>query len=106
MQRAGCRGVDIGMESGDPEMLLRIGKGVTVERVLDVLRWARDLGLHCMLNLMFGWPAEALDELRATLDFIDLAALGRNFFHLPDAALELIQVGLRKKADYTYGKLF
>jgi len=25
-------------------MLLRIGKGVTVERVLDVLRWARDLG--------------------------------------------------------------
>jgi len=74
MQGAGCGGVDIGMESGDPEMLLRIGKGVTVDRVLSVLRWARDLGLHCMLNLMFGWPGETLDELRATLDFIDLAA--------------------------------
>jgi radical SAM superfamily enzyme YgiQ (UPF0313 family) len=169
MQRAGCRGVDIGMESADPEMLLRIGKGVTVERVLDVLRWARDLGLHCMLNLMFGWPDETLDELRATLDFIDRAAplaaafnargvlvpypgtriyaehhercrftdwwirepplrytpfpacwsldevkrayaddaaLTRNFFQLPDAALELIQTGLRRKADYTYGKIF
>jgi anaerobic magnesium-protoporphyrin IX monomethyl ester cyclase len=169
MQRAGCRGVDVGMESGDPEMLLRIGKGVTVERVLSVLGWARDLGLHCMLNLMFGWPGEALEELKATLDFIDLAAplaaafnargvlvpypgtriydehharcgftdwwirepplrytpfpahwslgevkrayaddaaLSRNFFRLPDAALDLIQVGLRKKADYTYGKLF
>lgn len=169
MQRAGCRGVDIGMESADPEMLLRIGKGVTVERVLDVLGWARDLGLHCMVNLMFGWPDETLEELRTTVEFIDRAAplaaafnargvlvpypgtriyaehhqrcgftewwirqpplryrafpaswsldevkrayaddaaLERNFFRLPDAALELIQVGLRKKADYTYGKIF
>jgi anaerobic magnesium-protoporphyrin IX monomethyl ester cyclase len=169
MQRAGCRGVDIGMESADPEMLLRIGKGVTVERVLDVLGWARDLGLHCMLNLMFGWPDETLDELRTTVEFIDRAAplaaafnargvlvpypgtgiyaehhqrchftewwireaplryrpfpaswsfdevkrayaddaaLARNFFQLPDTALELIQLGLRKKADYTYGKIF
>ena len=30
MKRAGCSGVDIGMESADPAMLLRIGKGVTV----------------------------------------------------------------------------
>ena len=74
MKRAGCGGVDIGMESGDPAMLLRIGKGVTVERVLEVLGWARDLGLHCMLNLMFGWPDETLDELRTTVDFIERAA--------------------------------
>jgi len=169
MQRAGCCGVDIGMESGDPDMLLRIGKGVSVGRVLDVLRWARDLGLHCMLNLMFGWPGETEDELRATLDFIDAAAplaaafnargvlvpypgtrvydehrarcgftewwirepplryrpfpaswsldevkrayaddaaLARNFFRHSEAMLELMQLGLRKKADHTYGKLF
>jgi radical SAM superfamily enzyme YgiQ (UPF0313 family) len=43
MKAAGCGGIDIGMESGDPGMLLRIGKGVTVERVLDVLGWCRDL---------------------------------------------------------------
>ena len=29
MRRAGCAGVDIGMESADPGMLVRIGKGVT-----------------------------------------------------------------------------
>src|SRR5437868_9761154 len=72
--RAGCGGVDIGMESADPEMLLRIGKGVTVERVLEVLGWAKDLGLHCMVNLMFGWPDETLAELQATVDFIEQAA--------------------------------
>ena len=74
MKQAGCLGVDIGMESGDPDMLLRIGKGVTVERVLEVLGQARELGLHCMLNLMFGWPDETLAELRTTVDFIDRAA--------------------------------
>jgi anaerobic magnesium-protoporphyrin IX monomethyl ester cyclase len=74
MQDAGCSGVDIGMESGDPLMLVRIGKGVTVERVLDVLGWAKELGLHCMLNLMFGWPDETLEELRTTVDFIERAA--------------------------------
>ena len=74
MKQAGCSGVDIGMESGDPQMLLRIGKGVTVERVLEVLGSAQELGLHCMLNLMFGWPDETLDELQTTVDFIERAA--------------------------------
>ena len=75
MQAAGCGGVDIGMESGDPETLLRIGKGVTVERVLDVLGWCRDLGLHVVVNLMFGWPDETDDALDATIGFMDRAAL-------------------------------
>jgi radical SAM superfamily enzyme YgiQ (UPF0313 family) len=74
MKRAGCAGIDIGMESGDPGTLLRIGKGVTVERVLDVLGWARDLGIHCIVNLMFGWPDESDEELEATLAFMDRAA--------------------------------
>ena len=74
MKRAGCGGVDLGMESGDPEMLLRIGKGVTVERVLAVLADCRALGLHAIVNLMFGWPDETDAELEATLAFMERAA--------------------------------
>jgi radical SAM superfamily enzyme YgiQ (UPF0313 family) len=74
MKRAGCGGIDIGMESGDPGMLVRIGKGVTVERVLDVLRWCRELGLHVVVNLMFGWPEETDAELDATIGFMERAA--------------------------------
>lgn len=73
MKRAGCTGVDIGMESADPGMLVRIGKGVTVERVLDVLGWAQELGLHTVVNLMFGWPDETDGELAATIGFLDRA---------------------------------
>jgi radical SAM superfamily enzyme YgiQ (UPF0313 family) len=74
MKQAGCGGVDIGMESGAPDQLLRIGKGVTVERVLEVLETARAVGVHCMLNLMFGWPDETPGELRTTVDFIERSA--------------------------------
>ena len=73
LARAGCAGIDIGMESADPRMLLRIGKGVTVERVLDVLAWCRDEGIHCVVNLMFGWPDETDEELDATIAFLDRA---------------------------------
>jgi radical SAM superfamily enzyme YgiQ (UPF0313 family) len=73
MQRAGCAGIDIGMESADPGMLVRIGKGVTVERVLDVLGWCKELGIHAVVNLMFGWPDETDDELAATIAFIERA---------------------------------
>jgi radical SAM superfamily enzyme YgiQ (UPF0313 family) len=74
MKRAGCAGVDIGMESADPDMLVRIGKGVTVERVLDVLGWCAELGIHSVVNLMFGWPDETDAELEATIGFIARAA--------------------------------
>jgi hypothetical protein len=74
MRRAGCAGVDIGMESADPGMLVRIGKGVTVERVLAVLGWCRDEGIHSVVNLMFGWPDETDAELDATIGFLDRAA--------------------------------
>lgn len=74
MRDAGCGGVDLGIESGDAEMLLRIGKGVTVGRVLEVLQWARELGVHTIVNLMFGWPEETPAQLRATLAFLREAA--------------------------------
>jgi radical SAM superfamily enzyme YgiQ (UPF0313 family) len=73
MQQAGCAGIDIGMESADPGMLLRIGKGVTVERVMDVLTWCAELGIHAVVNLMFGWPDETDAELDATIGFLDRA---------------------------------
>jgi radical SAM superfamily enzyme YgiQ (UPF0313 family) len=74
MKRAGCAGVDLGMESADPGMLVRIGKGVTVERVLEVLAWCTELEIHSVVNLMFGWPDETDAELEATIAFIDRAA--------------------------------
>lgn len=74
LRRAGCGGIDIGMESGDPQRLIRIGKGVTVERVLQVIAWCNDMGMTLVLNLMFGWPGETAQELENTVQFAHTAA--------------------------------
>jgi radical SAM superfamily enzyme YgiQ (UPF0313 family) len=80
MRSAGCGGLDIGMESADPERLRAIGKGVTVARVLEVLKSAQELGLHVVVNLMFGWPGETARELDRAHAFMDEAAgLGAMF---------------------------
>jgi radical SAM superfamily enzyme YgiQ (UPF0313 family) len=74
MRAAGCGGIDLGLESGDPEMLVRIGKGVTTDRVLAVLADCAEKHIHTVVNLMFGWPDEGDAELDATLDFMERAA--------------------------------
>ncbi|MSP92141.1 MAG: B12-binding domain-containing radical SAM protein [Myxococcales bacterium] len=80
MKEGGLGGLDIGMEAAFPARLKSIGKGVTVERVLDVLGWCRDLGLHIVVNLMFGWPGETEAELDAAEEFLaKAAALGAYF---------------------------
>ncbi|MEZ4221070.1 MAG: radical SAM protein [Polyangiaceae bacterium] len=81
MQRAGCAGVDLGVESGDEEMLLRIGKGVTTERVLRVLEDAAAIGLHTVVNLMMGFPDETEAQLEATLAFLERASVSAGTFN-------------------------
>jgi hypothetical protein len=40
---------------------------------MAVLAWCRDAGVHCVVNLMFGWPDETDAELDATIGFLDRA---------------------------------
>ncbi len=81
MKRAGCGGIDIGMESADPERLLCIGKGVTVERVYQVIDWCREAGLHIVVNLMFGWPEETPRELERAIAFLERAGQAGALFN-------------------------
>jgi len=71
MRAAGCTGIDIGLESVHADRLRDIGKGLTVERALAVLRDCAELGLHTVVNLMVGWPDETEAELADMLQFIE-----------------------------------
>ncbi|MBM4320345.1 MAG: radical SAM protein [Deltaproteobacteria bacterium] len=67
MKRAGCVAVVFGVESGDPGMLRRIGKGITPEAALAAFAAAKDAGLRTCANFMLGFPGEKEEELGATL---------------------------------------
>lgn len=71
MKAAGCHTVSFGVESGNPEMLRRIRKGITKRQVLDAVRICADVGVDPHASFILGLPGETPDTLAETVDFGD-----------------------------------
>lgn len=64
MARAGCRHVELGLESGCPEILKVIKKGETVEQIAQAARWFRSAGIAIAVNIILGFPGETPAQMR------------------------------------------
>ncbi len=66
MKKAGCIGVHMGVESGDPVLLSRMGKGVvkgvTVEQVKRAFVDVKSAGMETMANFIIGLPGESKES--------------------------------------------
>lgn len=69
MRRAGCYTICFGVESGDQEILNSISKGTTLERAVQVMRWAEELGLYTKVSFSLGHPAETYEQAKKTNKF-------------------------------------
>ncbi len=67
MKRAGCRNLHVGYESGDPEVLQRIKKGVTVERMTEFTDDAKRAGLRIHGDFAVGFPGETPESFEKTI---------------------------------------
>lgn len=67
MKQGGCRLLCIGFESGDPEILKRIHKGVTPEQMMEFAGRVRQAGLLIHGCFMAGLPGETRESLNKTL---------------------------------------
>jgi len=68
MRRAGCYRVYFGIESGAPEILKSLNKGVTLEQVRYAVRLAKEAGLEVGGYFMLGNVGETDAEMDATID--------------------------------------
>lgn len=74
MRRAGCRMLCVGFESGDPEALKAMHKGIKRERMLEFMRDARRAGILIHGCFIFGFPGDTRESIERTIDFsIELA---------------------------------
>lgn len=84
----GCRKYSVGVESGSQKVLNAIRKGTTVERNLEVIREARDIGLKVKVFIMVGCPGETRETVQETIDFIEKCGVGEydcySFIPYPD----------------------
>ena len=74
MGAAGCATIKIGMESGDPGFLARIGRvarpeaaAAYLEQVVRVSQWCHEAGVRCRIFLMAGMPDQPPAAIEATI---------------------------------------
>ena len=67
MKRAGCRNLHVGYESGAPEILRRIKKGVTVGQMTRFTADAKRAGLRIHGDFAIGFPGETPESFEKTI---------------------------------------
>ncbi len=74
MREAGCDSISFGVETGNPEMLKLIRKGITREQVREAVSLCRETGIIAHTSFIVGLPGETPETLRETGEFA--ASLG------------------------------
>lgn len=70
MRRAGCYRIGFGIESGSEKILNNIAKGITLQRAVEAVRWAKGEGIETIAYFMLNLPGEDEESLSETSLFI------------------------------------
>ena len=74
MRRAGCVALDIGMESGDRDILQNMKKGYSDRRIVESIETAKDIGILTHCNIVVGFPGETDETIENTIDILNGAS--------------------------------
>lgn len=70
MRKAGCVKIYYGLESGSPDMLVTMKKGVTPQKVRDGAKLNRELGMYFKFFILYGFPEDTVKDHRLTEELI------------------------------------
>jgi anaerobic magnesium-protoporphyrin IX monomethyl ester cyclase len=69
MKEAGCDSVSFGIESGNPEMIERIRKKITLEQAREAVEMCKEVGLLAHASFMVGLPGETRETMNDSETF-------------------------------------
>jgi radical SAM superfamily enzyme YgiQ (UPF0313 family) len=69
MHAAGCEAVSFGIESGNPEILKTIRKGIQLDQAVRAVRMCRTAGIAPHASFILGLPGETPETLQETMAF-------------------------------------
>ena len=73
MRRAGCIGINFGVDHGDERMLELLGRNFSPEDIVSVSRYCRDAGIAVMFDLLLGSPGETHESIRRAFELMEQA---------------------------------
>lgn len=71
IKKAGCWMIQVGVESGNPSILRKIKKGITLKQVEQGCKLAYDEGLEVKAYFIMGHPGETIETLDDTIRFMN-----------------------------------
>lgn len=69
MKKAGCTRIYFGIESGVQEILDRVNKRITLNKIRETIELTKYLGIHTLGFFLVGAPGETRETFRQTLKF-------------------------------------
>ena len=69
MRRAGCHTIQLGIETGDDELLKRYSKGLDVKKVRQAVALCKAAGIRVLGHYMIGLPGDTEEKIRRTIDY-------------------------------------
>lgn len=69
MKAANCGYILYGVESGSPQMLKKMKKGITLDKVRHAFQLTREVGIKTQAFFLFGIPGETQETIRQTIEF-------------------------------------
>jgi len=70
MRNAGCYKIELGIESGNNEILKKIRKQITIEEAIEAAKRIKKLGIELHCYFLVGFPFETMDDIEDTFNAI------------------------------------
>jgi radical SAM superfamily enzyme YgiQ (UPF0313 family) len=103
MSRAGCVGINFGVDNGDEKMLGRLRRGFKPNDILRAAKSCKEAGMVVMLDLLLGSPGETRQSIIATIELMSQAtpervgiALGVRVYPGTELANLMTQKGMKE----------
>lgn len=101
-REAGCFRLEMGVESGDNEILKAINKGITVEQVRNAVRIIKDSGILVSTYYILGHPNETRQTIKKTINLAaelntDTIAVG---LMVPYPGTQIYEMARRREGGY------
>ena len=104
LKRSGCVMLNLGLESGDQQVLDRMQKGIDLEQASQALKALKKAGIATYVYLLFGTPWETVLEARRTLEFTVshhemINFLNLAIFNMPIYGPEAVDIGSQESYE-------
>jgi anaerobic magnesium-protoporphyrin IX monomethyl ester cyclase len=70
MRKGGCNTIWFSLESGNQRVLDAMGKGFKIEQTLRAFKWAQEIGMMTIANVVLGFPGETVESAWETVKFV------------------------------------